>query len=114
MEKDPPSIPGKPFLRLPSLSRTHFHLQCVCCIQTNSVLRVHLWVQFVPKFFGWPGGSDSKESACSAGDPGSTPGLVRSPGEGNGYPLQHSCLENPWTEEPGGLESMELQRIGHY
>ena len=44
---------------------------------------------------GIPGGSDSKESACNAGDLGSVPGLARSPGEGNGYPLQYSCLENP-------------------
>ena len=42
-----------------------------------------------------PGGSDGKESACSAGDPGLIPGFGRSPGEGNGYPLQYSCLENP-------------------
>ena len=39
-------------------------------------------------------GSVSKESACSAGDPGSIPGLGRSPGEGNGNPLQYPCLEN--------------------
>ena len=39
-------------------------------------------------------GSDSKASACSAGDSGSIPGLGRSPGEGNGNPLQYSCLEN--------------------
>ena len=42
-----------------------------------------------------PGGSDGKASACNAGDPGSIPGLGRSPGEGNGNPLQYSCLENP-------------------
>ena len=47
------------------------------------------------KIRGLPGGSDGKESACSAGDPGSIPGLGKSPGEGNGYPLQYSCLENP-------------------
>ena len=41
------------------------------------------------------GGSDGKESACNMGDPGSIPGLGRSLGEGNGNPLQHSCLENP-------------------
>ena len=41
------------------------------------------------------GGSDSKASACNAGDPGSIPGSGRSPGEGNGNPLQYSCLENP-------------------
>ena len=40
------------------------------------------------------GGSDSKEPVCKAGDVGSIPGLGRSPGEGNGYPLQYSCLEN--------------------
>ena len=39
--------------------------------------------------------SDGKVSACNAGDLGSTPGLGRSPGEGNGNPLQYSCLENP-------------------
>ena len=44
---------------------------------------------------GFPGGSDGKESACDAGDLGSIPGLGRSPGEGNGNPLQYSCLENP-------------------
>ena len=41
------------------------------------------------------GGSDGKASAYNAGDPGSIPGLGRSPGEGNGNPLQYSCLENP-------------------
>ena len=43
---------------------------------------------------GFPGGSDSKESACNTGDLGSIPGSERSPGEGNGYPLHYSCLEN--------------------
>jgi len=43
----------------------------------------------------FPGGPDSKESAYSAGDPGSIPGLGRSPGEGNSNPLQYPCLENP-------------------
>ena len=43
----------------------------------------------------FPSGSDSKGSACSAGDPGLIPGLGRSLGEGNGNPLQYSCLENP-------------------
>ena len=44
---------------------------------------------------GVPGGSVSKESSCNAGDPGSIPGLKRSPGGGNGNPLQYSCLESP-------------------
>ena len=43
---------------------------------------------------GFPGGSDSKESVCNAGEPGLIPGLGRSSGEGNVNPLQHSCLEN--------------------
>ena len=45
--------------------------------------------------WGFAGGSDSKESACSVGDLGSTPGLGRSPGGGHGNPIQYSCLENP-------------------
>jgi len=44
---------------------------------------------------GFPGGSDGKESVCSAEDLDLIPGLGRSPGEGNGNPLQYSCLENP-------------------
>ena len=45
--------------------------------------------------FGFPGGLDGKESACSAEDPGSIPGLGRSPGEGDGNPLRYSYLESP-------------------
>ena len=41
-----------------------------------------------------PGGSDGKESVCNAEDPGLIPGSEKSPGEGNGYPLQYSCLKN--------------------
>ena len=44
---------------------------------------------------GFPGSSNGKESACNVGDLGSIPGLGRSPGEGNGNPLQYSCLGNP-------------------
>jgi len=44
---------------------------------------------------GFLGGSIDKESTCKSGDPGSIPGLERSPEEGNGNPLQYSCLENP-------------------
>ena len=47
------------------------------------------------KCMGFPGGSVSKESACSAGDQGSIPGSGRSPGKENGYRLQYSCLGNP-------------------
>ena len=44
---------------------------------------------------GFPGGSEDKASACNVGDPGLIRGLGRSPGKGNGNPLQYSCLENP-------------------
>ena len=64
--------------------------------------------------FSFPGGSDNKKSACCAGDLDSIPGSGRSPGEGHGNPLQYSCLENPWTDEPGRVHSMEVQRVGHY
>ena len=57
---------------------------------------------------GFPGGSDSKESACNSGDVGSITGSGRSPGEENGNPLQHSGL--PWTGESGGLQSMGSQK----
>ena len=57
--------------------------------------------------------SDGKESSCNAGDPGSIPGSGRSPGGGRGNPLQYSCPENPWTEGPGGLQSVGSQRVGH-
>ena len=50
-----------------------------------------------------PGGSDSEESACNAGDPGLIPGSERFPGEENGYPLRFFAWRIPWTEEPGGL-----------
>ena len=130
-----------------------------------------------PVFLGFPGGSAGKESACNAGDLSLIPGLGRSPGEGKGYPLQYSGLENsmdysmvsqrvrhdlttwaslvaqmvknqlaiqetwvrslgsipglgrfhggghgnplqcsgesPWMKEPGGLQSMGLQRVRH-
>ena len=48
---------------------------------------------------GFPGGSEVKASACNAGDLGSIPGSERSPREGNGNPLQYSCLENPMDRE---------------
>ena len=61
----------------------------------------------------FPGGSKVKASASNVGDPGSIPGSGRSPGEGNGNPLQYSCLEDPMDEELGGLQSTGSQRVGH-
>ena len=53
------------------------------------------------------------DNAGDVRDMGSIPGLGRSPGGGNGNPLQYSCLENPMEEEPGGLQSVGLQRVRH-
>ena len=50
---------------------------------------------------GFTGGSVAKNPPTNAGAAGSIPGLERAPGEGNGNPLQYSCLGNPWAEEPG-------------
>ena len=65
--------------------------------QVQSLIRKVPWRRErlpIPVFLDFPGGSDGKEPACSAGDPGSIPGVERSPGDGNGNPLQYSCLEN--------------------
>ena len=60
---------------------------------------------------------NSKRICCTAGasgDSGSSTGSGRSPGGGHGNPLQYSFLENPQTEEPGGLQSLESQRVRHH
>ena len=57
------------------------------------ISQIYLLAHYIPLYF--PGGSDGKASAYNAGDQGSIPGLGRSSGEGNGNPLQCSCLENP-------------------
>ena len=59
-----------------------------CIITTNTYKGLYNAKSF-------PSESDSKESACNSGDSGSIPGLGRSPGEGNDYPLPYSCLKNP-------------------
>ena len=61
----------------------------------------------------FPGGSNGKESACNAGDPGLISGLRRSPGEGTATHPSILAWRIPWTEEPGGggLQSMGLQRV---
>ena len=66
-----------------------------------------VWISWAGFFrtdcHSFPGGSDGEESACNVGDPGLIRGLGRSPAEGNGNPLQYSCLENPMDRGPGGL-----------
>ena len=84
-----------------------FHL-IVICIFVKSNLFTYMWaylqtfcsvpLTYLPiliPMLGFPGSSVGKESSCNTGDPGSIPGLGRSPGGGHGNPLQYSCLENP-------------------
>ena len=73
---------------------------------TQRTVLVHLALMAkgagIPELFdtiGFLGGSDGKASVCNAGDLGLIPGSGRSPGEGNGKPLQYSCLENPMDVE---------------
>ena len=61
----------------------------------------------------FPGGSDGKEPACNAGDLGSIPGLGRFPGEGNGYSLQYSCLENSMDRGAWQATVHGDTRVGH-
>ena len=79
---------------------------------------MHVYIISFPQLkLDFPGGSDGKASVYDAGDPGSIPGLGRTPGEGNGNPLQYYCLENsmerslvgysPW----GGKESDTTERL---
>ena len=63
-----------------------------------------------PVFMGFPSGSVGKEFTCNTGDLGSIPGLVRSSGGGHGNPPEYFAWRIPWTEEPGGLQSMGTQK----
>ena len=94
---------------------THFPSSWTNVMKREAVIPCHPWVClsaklcwlwesgfwnqtslfFVCHFLGFPGGSDSRGSACNAGDPGLIPRWGRSCGEGKGNPLQYSCLENP-------------------
>ena len=75
-----------------SKQKRNNELRCRLNMSVGSGLSLSSWHECC--VFGLPGGSVGKESTCNAGDLGSIPGLG-SPGEGNGNPLQYSCLENP-------------------
>ena len=78
------------------------------CVSIGGFLRDCVLV-----FKGFPGGAEVKASACNVGGLGSIPGLGRSPGEGNGNPLQYSCLENPMDRGALWATVHQLQRVGH-
>ena len=85
-------------------------------VKRETTLIFGAWIDnLVAVSLGFPGGSDSKESTCNAGDLGSIPGSGRFPGEGNGNPLQYSCLENPldrevwWVTVHGVAESVTTE-----
>ena len=75
-----------------SIKRNRLHLSPAS--YRNLVKSLILYLKQNRASVGFPGGSDGKESTCKAGDPCSIPGSTKSPGEGNGYPLQYSCLES--------------------
>ena len=77
-----------------------------------SVFTVNIFIiKLVTDVKGFPGGLDSKESACNAGDLGSIPGLGRSPGEGNSYSLQYSGLDHKESDTTGQLSLSEPCRL---
>ena len=93
---------------------------CVCvCFKDWDVIDVehYIGVRWTIWWFdfcmGFPGGSDGKESTCNAGDLGLIPGLGRSPGGGQATHSSILAWRIPWTEEPGRLQSLVLQRVGH-
>ena len=88
-----------------------------CFVIFETTTSLHIQVYTFPSPF--PGGSDSKVSACNGGDPGSIPGLGKSPGEGNGNPLQYSCLENPMDRSlvgysPWGRKELDTTEQLHF
>ena len=100
------------FRFLHTLTNTRYYVFLITVILVD--VKWYLFVVSICTFLmtnGFPGGSDSEKSACNAGDVGSIPELGRSPGEGNGTPLQYSCLKSPmdrgawWVTVHGVAES---------
>ena len=85
-----------------------------CYLQRSLLIPNWLWEEQGTMVLRLPKGTsglDDKEFVCNAGDLGLITGSGGSPGEGKDYSLQYSCLETPWTEQPGRLQSMGLQRV---
>ena len=107
-------VSGHPFLK-----------KVIQCLTLAFLFSLDLRIFFFSFLFcisgllGFPGGSDGKESTCNAGELGSLPRLGRSPGEGNGNPLQYSCLENLldggawWATVHGGHKESDMTERLH-
>ena len=80
-------------------------------LQTET--KFNLIFEIIELFVGFPGESAGKESACNVGNLGLNPGLGRAPGEGNGYPLQYSSLENPVDRGAWQATVHRSQRVRH-
>ena len=101
------SIAGAQFQTLVGKLRSHMPLK-------KEQYHTPIFLVFKMQIIKFPGGSDGKESVCNIGDPGlQSPGLGRSPGAGNGYSLQYSCLENPKDRGAWQAMAMSLQRVRH-
>ena len=85
---------------------SRFFLRSRMLIPLDDVTYVYCNTQSEPRGLSW--WLRGKESACNARDTGSIPGSGRSLGEGNGNPIQYSCLQNPMDKVVGGLQSMGL------
>ena len=101
--------------QLSTILNLHLDIQCGDRPQPGSESRSLVSVRsFLRKVsISLPCGSDGKESACNAEDPGSIPGLERSPAERNGYPLQYSCLGNYMVREAWQITFHGSHRVGH-
>ena len=98
-----------------------YHRQFLWCKYSQGYFKLRTWHfchlgrnVYPNLFFGLPGGSDGKESACNAGDPSSIPGLGRSPGEGIGYPFQYSwpSLVAQGVKNPPAMQDTWVQSLG--
>ena len=100
------------FIHIYQIIPLQLYISVSPCIDSLDILKLinfHLNISIMIKsvvcfVWGFPGRSNCRESSCSAGDLGSIPGSGRSPEEGNGYPLQHSCLENSMNQDPLFME----------
>ena len=91
-----------------NIPKIYYYVLIKVC--NSYILYVYMYMQYIKVI---QSGSDSKESACSAGNPDLIPTLGIFPGEGSDYPLQYYCWLILWTQDPDRLQSMGLQRVGY-